>query len=448
MAEMPPVKGERDYGLEAVKLSPYYGGKLEIVPKIPIRSLEDFAVWYTPGVASVSKAIHEDLRLSFEYTSRWNTIAVVTDGTRVLGLGDIGPEAAMPVMEGKAVIFKYLGGVDAFPLCVNCREADKLVEFVKSLEPSFGGINLEDIASPKCFYVLDRLREEMNIPVWHDDQLGTASATLAGLLNALKIIGKKLNESRITLLGAGASNIATARILEKAGADPGKMILVDSKGILHSEREDIDELMLRNKWKYELALKTNKEKITGGPEEAIKGADVLIAASKPGPGVVKKEWIRQMNNDAIVFALANPVPEIWPWEAKEAGARIVATGRSDLPNQVNNSLIFPSVFRGALDVKATTITDEMMIRASKALAECIPEDKLNEDHIIPTMDEWEVYVHVAASVADEATKQGKSRVNLTYDEAYARAVRIIARARKILNILMNEKIIKTYPAAP
>jgi len=441
-------KKERDYGQEAVKLSPYYGGKLEIVPKIPIRSLEDFAVWYTPGVASVSKAIHKETKLSFEYTSRWNTIAIITDGTRVLGLGDIGPEAAMPVMEGKAVIFKYLGGVDALPICINRKEPEKLVELVKSLEPSFGGINLEDIASPKCFYILEKLRQEMNIPVWHDDQLGTASATLAGLLNALKITNKKINKTKITLLGAGASNIATARILEKAGADPGKITLVDSKGILHPEREDIDELMLHNRWKYELALKTNREKKTGGPEEAIKETDVLIAASKPGPGVVKKEWIKKMNSDAIVFALANPTPEIWPWEAKEAGARIVATGRSDLPNQVNNSLVFPSVFRGALDVRATAITDEMIIRAAKALAECIPEEKLNEDYIIPTMNEWEVYAHVAASVADEATKQRKARINLSYDEAYARAVRIIARARKILNILMNEKIIRTYPATP
>ncbi|MDJ0270865.1 MAG: NADP-dependent malic enzyme [Aigarchaeota archaeon] len=432
-------------GKDAVRVAPYYAGKYEIVPKIPIKSLRDFAVWYTPGVASVSKAIVESPKLSFEYTSRWNTIAVVTDGTRVLGLGDIGPEAAMPVMEGKAVIFKYLGGVDAIPICLNAREPEKFIEIVKALEPSFGGINLEDIESPKCFRILDTLRESMQIPVWHDDQLGTASATLAGLINALKIVGKKMSDVRITLLGAGASNVATARILEKAGADPGKLILVDSRGILHAERDDMDELMLKNPWKYELALKTNRERITGGIAEALEGADVLIAASKPGPGVVKKEWVRRMNNDAIVFALANPVPEIWPWDAREAGARIVATGRSDFPNQVNNSLIFPSVFRGALDVKATTITDEMMIRASQALAEYVPEHKLSEDYIIPTMDDWRVYIHVAASVAEQASRQGVARTPLNYDEAYVKAVKLIARARSILERLMKDKFIKPFP---
>jgi malate dehydrogenase (oxaloacetate-decarboxylating) len=429
----------------AVKAAPYYGGKLEIIPKIPVRSLEDFAVWYTPGVAAVCKAIKENRDLSFEYTWRWNTIAVITNGTRVLGLGNIGPEAAMPVMEGKSLIFKFLGGVDAFPLCLNIRDPDKFVEVVKTLEPGLGGVNLEDISSPECFYILDKLRKEMSIPVWHDDQLGTAAATLAGLFNALKITGRKLNRSRIVLLGAGAANIATARLLEKAGADMSKMILVDTRGILHAEREDMDELMLKNPWKYELGLKTNREKRSGDIPEALRDADVLIAASRPGPGVLKKEWIKSMAEDPVVFLLANPVPEMWPWEAKEAGAAVVATGRSDFPNQVNNSLVFPAVFRGVLDIRAKTITDTMVLHAAWALANYVPEEKLTPDYIIPTMQEWEVYVHVAAAVAEKASEEGVARRPMTYEEELVNARNVIERARKVLISLMDLKLIKPFP---
>jgi malate dehydrogenase (oxaloacetate-decarboxylating) len=429
----------------AVKAAPYYGGKLEIIPKIPVRSLEDFAVWYTPGVAAVCKAIKENRDLSFEYTWRWNTIAVITNGTRVLGLGNIGPEAAMPVMEGKSLIFKFLGGVDAFPLCLNIQDPDKFVEVVKTLEPGLGGVNLEDISSPECFYILDKLRKEMSIPVWHDDQLGTAAATLAGLFNALKITGRKLNRSRIVLLGAGAANIATARLLEKAGADMSKMILVDTRGILHAEREDMDELMLKNPWKYELGLKTNREKRSGDIPEALRDADVLIAASRPGPGVLKKEWIKSMVEDPVVFLLANPVPEMWPWEAKEAGAAVVATGRSDFPNQVNNSLVFPAVFRGVLDIRAKTITDTMVLHAAWALANYVPEEKLTPDYIIPTMQEWEVYVHVAAAVAEKASEEGVARRPMTYEEELVNARNVIERARKVLISLMDLKLIKPFP---
>jgi malate dehydrogenase (oxaloacetate-decarboxylating) len=429
----------------AVKAAPYYGGKLEIIPKIPVRSLEDFAVWYTPGVAAVCKAIKENRDLSFEYTWRWNTIAVITNGTRVLGLGNIGPEAAMPVMEGKSLIFKFLGGVDAFPLCLNIQDPDKFVEVVKTLEPGLGGVNLEDISSPECFYILDKLRKEMSIPVWHDDQLGTAAATLAGLFNALKITGRKLNRSRIVLLGAGAANIATARLLEKAGADMSKMILVDTRGILHAEREDMDELMLKNPWKYELGLKTNREKRSGDIPEALRDADVLIAASRPGPGVLKKEWIKSMAEDPVVFLLANPVPEMWPWEAKEAGAAVVATGRSDFPNQVNNSLVFPAVFRGVLDIRAKTITDTMVLHAAWALANYVPEEKLTPDYIIPTMQEWEVYVHVAAAVAEKASEEGVARRPMTYEEELVNARKVIERARKVLISLMDLKLIKPFP---
>jgi malate dehydrogenase (oxaloacetate-decarboxylating) len=429
----------------AVKAAPYYGGKLEIIPKIPVRSLEDFAVWYTPGVAAVCKAIKENRDLSFEYTWRWNTIAVITNGTRVLGLGNIGPEAAMPVMEGKSLIFKFLGGVDAFPLCLNIQDPDKFVEVVKTLEPGLGGVNLEDISSPECFYILDKLRKEMSIPVWHDDQLGTAAATLAGLFNALKITGRKLNRSRIVLLGAGAANIAAARLLEKAGADMSKMILVDTRGILHAEREDMDELMLKNPWKYELGLKTNREKRSGDIPEALRDADVLIAASRPGPGVLKKEWIKSMAEDPVVFLLANPVPEMWPWEAKEAGAAVVATGRSDFPNQVNNSLVFPAVFRGVLDIRAKTITDTMVLHAAWALANYVPEEKLTPDYIIPTMQEWEVYVHVAAAVAEKASEEGVARRPMTYEEELVNARNVIERARKVLISLMDLRLIKPFP---
>jgi malate dehydrogenase (oxaloacetate-decarboxylating) len=392
-----------------------------------------------------AKLSRENRDLSFEYTWRWNTIAVITNGTRVLGLGNIGPEAAMPVMEGKSLIFKFLGGVDAFPLCLNIQDPDKFVEVVKTLEPGLGGVNLEDISSPECFYILDKLRKEMSIPVWHDDQLGTAAATLAGLFNALKITGRKLNRSRIVLLGAGAANIATARLLEKAGADMSKMILVDTRGILHAEREDMDELMLKNPWKYELGLKTNREKRSGDIPEALRDADVLIAASRPGPGVLKKEWIKSMAEDPVVFLLANPVPEMWPWEAKEAGAAVVATGRSDFPNQVNNSLVFPAVFRGVLDIRAKTITDTMVLHAAWALANYVPEEKLTPDYIIPTMQEWEVYVHVAAAVAEKASEEGVARRPMTYEEELVNARNVIERARKVLISLMDLKLIKPFP---
>ncbi|MEM2955622.1 MAG: NADP-dependent malic enzyme, partial [Nitrososphaerales archaeon] len=318
----------------ALEYSLFYGGKVEIIPKVPVRDLSDLSIWYTPGVASVSEAIKNDKEFSFDYTSRWNTIAIITDGSRVLGLGDIGPEASMPVMEGKSLIYKYLGGVDAVPLPINAHEPDKIIEVIKSLQPALGGVNLEDIASPKCFYIADRLREEMEIPIWHDDQQGTAGVTLASLINSLKITGRKLRSTKILFFGVGAANIANAQLTIKAGADPGDLILIDSRGILYPERDDIDELRVKHRWKYELAMKTNRERISGDFVKAFDGADVLIAASRPGPDVIKKEWISRMNKKAIVFALANPIPEIWPWEAKDAGAYIVATGRSDFPNQV------------------------------------------------------------------------------------------------------------------
>jgi malate dehydrogenase (oxaloacetate-decarboxylating) len=425
----------------AVEASRRYGGKVMVLPKVPVRSLQDFSIWYTPGVAAVSREISRDVDKSFEYTWRWNAIAVLTDGTRVLGLGNVGPEAAMPVMEGKSLLYKYLGGVDAVPLPVRVSTADDLVNIGKAIEPAFGGINLEDIESPKCFYVLDKLREELKIAVWHDDQQGTAGAILAGLINAFKIVGKRMEDSTIVFIGAGASNIAAARILIKAGVKPGNIVLVDSKGILHPEREDMDKLMLTNPWKYELALKTNAERRRGGIKEALVGADAVVAASVQGPGVIKKEWVRSMNKDPIVFALANPIPEIWPWEAKEAGAKVVATGRSDFPNQVNNSLVFPGVFRGALDVRVKTITDEMIIAAAQEIANFVG-DKLSEDKILPTMEEWDFYPRVAAAVAVKAVEQGVARKSTGWKEEYERAREIIATAKLMIETLFGKGLIR------
>jgi len=426
----------------ALKYSLFYGGKIEVIPKVPIRDLKDFSIWYTPGVAAVSEAIKSNKDLSFEYTSRWNTIAIITDGSRVLGLGDIGPEAAMPVMEGKALIYKYLGGVDAIPLPIDISEPDKMIEVIKSLQPAFGGINLEDTSSPKCFYIMDELRKELEIPVWHDDQQGTAGVVLASLINSLKLTGRKLRGTKIVFFGVGAANIANAKLIIETGADPGDFILIDSKGITYSEREDMDKLLLEHPWKYNLVIKTNREKVSGNFTKAFDGSDVLIAASKPGPGIIKKEWISKMNKNAIVFTLANPTPEIWPWEAEEAGAHIVATGRSDFPNQANNSLIFPAVFRGVLDIRAKAITDEMVIAAAEELARCAEEKGLSRDHIIPTMAEWEVYPKVATKVAEKGVELGLARKKISKDEIYNRAIDTIRRSRELHSALIEAKIIR------
>jgi len=431
------------------KLAPvyhkFYEGKMQVMPRCAVTSLDDFAIWYTPGVAKPCKLIQEDPDMrSFEYTSRWNYVAVVSDGTRVLGLGNIGPEAAMPVMEGKALLFKYLGGVDAFPLCIRTTDPDEIITFLKWIEPTFGGINLEDIAKPKCFYVLEKAREELNIPVWHDDQQGTATVVLAGVINALKLVGKKLSEVKIAMIGAGAANIKCADVLELAGAKPGNIIMVDSKGILTPNRKDILEKE-KNPWKWKWAVKSNAEGKTGGIPEALEGADVCVAMSRPGPGVIKPEWIRKMADNAIVFACANPIPEIWPWEAKDAGAKIVGTGRSDFPNQVNNSLGFPGIFRGVLDVRARTITDEMCVAAAKAIAEYAEEKGLHEDYILPTMADWEVYPREAVACALKSIEQGVARIKPSRQELWERAVKIISEARKSLEVLMKAGLIKPPP---
>jgi len=423
---------------EAMRLHPFYRGKIKMAAKCCVRNFDDFAIWYTPGVAAPCKAIYEDKKLVYQYTNKWNTVAVISDGTRVLGLGDIGPEAALPVMEGKALLFKYLGGVDAFPLCLDTKDAEEFIRTVKLLQPAFGGINLEDIAQPKCFEILRRLREECEIPVWHDDQQGTAAVTLAGLINSLKIVGKKIEEAKIAMVGAGAANISIARLIIAYGANPENIIMCDSKGALHKNRSELKET---HKEKWEICQKTNIRGKTGHIPEVMEGMDVLIALSKPGPGVIKKEWVARMAKDPVVFACANPVPEIWPWEAKEAGARVVATGRSDFPNQVNNSLGFPGIFRGTLDVQAETITDEMCIAAAKELAKCAEEKGLNEEYVIPTMEEWEVYPREAVAVGMEATTQGIARVKLDREELYRKASDTIRIAREETKLLMKEGFI-------
>lgn len=442
---MPKTRAKDESSKKALAYSKFYGGKVGIAPKVPVRSLDDFSIWYTPGVAAVSRAIQRDHDLSFDYTGRWNTVAIVTDGTRVLGLGNIGPEGALPVMEGKALIYNYLGGVNAIPLPCRTTTEDELISFVKALEPSVGGINLEDIESPKCFEVLERLRQDLKVPVWHDDQQGTAGVILAALYNALEVTNRKLNRSKIVLFGAGAANVAAERLLGKAGADPKNIIVLDSKGILHPEREDIDQLMLKNKWKYEIAIRTNGEKITGGLKEALDGADVLVAAAGQGPNLVKPDEISVMNEGPVCFFLANPIPEMLPPSALKAGATVVATGRSDFPNQVNNSLLFPSIFRGALDVRAKTITDSVVIDAARELAEFAKEKGISADYILPTMVQWEVYPRVAAAVGQSAIREGVARRKLTRKECLVLAKQTIEHSRKTMVALRRSGIIRDPP---
>lgn len=429
--------------LDAMRLHPFYQGKIQIALKCAIRSFNDFAIWYTPGVAEPCKAIKANKELSYEYTNRANTIAVVSDGTRVLGLGDIGPEAGMPVMEGKSLLFKYLGGVDAVPICLDTKDPEEIIKVVKYLQPNFGGINLEDISQPKCFYILERLRNEMDIPVWHDDQQGTATVVVAGLINALKLVGKDIKQAKVVILGAGASGICTSRVLIMAGADPGNIIMLDSQGILHPGRENLQK---DYKEKWEMCLKSNKEGRTGGIAEALVGMDAVVGLSRPGPGVIKKEWVATMAKDAIVFACANPIPEIWPWEAKEAGARVVSTGRSDFPNQVNNSLGFPAIFRGALDVRAKTISDEMCLAAAFELSKFAEEKGLTDTCILPRMDDPEVFPRVAVAVALKAIEQGLHRIELSKEVLYDKAAKMIKGAQDMTALLMKEGFIPEAPA--
>ena len=429
---------------DAMLLHPFYRGKVETALKCTVRDFNDFAIWYTPGVAAPCKAIAANPELVYEYTNKWNTVAVVSDGTRVLGLGDIGPKAGLPVMEGKALLYKYLGGVDGVAIMVGTKDPDTIIDLVLNLQPGWGGVTLEDISNPKCFYILDTLREKAEIPVWHDDQQGTATVTLAGLINALKVVGKKMSEVKITFIGTGASNVAISRLIFGWGADPAKCLMVDSKGILGKHRKDLEMRKAEYVDKWKLCNITNAKGREGEIPDAMKGADVVIALSKSGPGVILPEWVRGMAKDSILFACANPVPEIWPWEAKEAGVAVMATGRSDFPNQVNNSLGFPGIFRGTLDVRARTITDEMCFAAAQALADHVG-DKLDHEHIMPTMDDWEIFPREAAAVAMKAIEQGLALKPMTYDEEFENATNIIRRSRQLTQMMMAQGFIPEAP---
>jgi len=429
----------------ALRLHAFYKGKIQTMPKCAVSGLADFAVWYTPGVAAPCTAIKADPELVYEHTNKGNCVAIVSDGTRVLGLGDIGPEAGLPVMEGKALLFKYLGGVDAVPVCVRTGSAEDLIRVAEALEPSFGGINLEDISQPKCFRVLETLREKMAIPVWHDDQQGSATALLAGLMNALSVVGKEMASVKLALIGVGAANVATYRLLSAFGADKGAIVACDSKGTLHKGRRDIEESQAEFPDKWRICRESNAEGVTGGIAEALRGADVCIAFSRPGPGVIQPDEVAGMAKRAIVFACANPTPEIWPDAARAAGAAIVATGRSDFPNQVNNSLVFPGLFRGVLDVRARHITDEMAIAAAHALAGYARERGIDENKILPRMDEWEVAAQLAAATAATAQEQGLARIAKSAESVHADALARIGSARAATAVLMREGLIAKPP---
>ena len=390
-----------NYAEESLKKHYEWRGKLEITPRAAVDSSEALSLAYTPGVAEPCLEIQKDVDKSYELTRRWNTVAVVTDGTAVLGLGDIGPEAGMPVMEGKCVLFKAFGGVDAIPLCIRSKDVDDIVNTVALLAGSFGGVNLEDIAAPRCFEIEKKLKERCDIPIFHDDQHGTAVITLAGLMNALKVVGKKMEDIRIVVNGAGAAAIAISKLLVSAGA--GNIILCDRKGAIYKGRTDH-----MNPVKEEMAEITNKHGEEGSLSEVIKGADVFIGVS--AAGVLNAEMVSTMAEDAIIFACANPVPEIFPDEAKKGGAKVVATGRSDYPNQVNNVLAFPAIFRGALDCRASDINDEMKIAAAEALAGLISDGELSADYILPKAFDPRVKDAVAKAVMEAARKSGVARI--------------------------------------
>jgi len=429
---------------EALRLHPFYRGKVQIAPKCPIRDLGDFSIWYTPGVAAPCKEIQAHPERVWEHTNRANLVAVVSDGTRVLGLGDIGPEAGLPVMEGKALLFKHLGGVDAVPLCLGTKDPDELVRAVEWLAPSFGAVNLEDIAQPKCFRVLAALRERLPIPVWHDDQQGTATVLLAGLTNALEIVGKRIDRVRIALVGTGAANVAVCRLLRARGVDPAGLVACDSRGTLHRGRSDLDAARETYPDKWRICTETNPDRVAGGIAEALRGADVCIAFSRPGPGVIEPAWVRSMARDAVVFACANPTPEIWPWDAADAGARIVATGRGDFPNQLNNSLAFPGIFRGALDVRARSISEGMAIAAAGALAAVARAGGLSEERVLPHMSEIDAHVQVAVATARAAEGEGLAQIAVAADlEASVRGR--IEAARTMAALLLREGLIAPPP---
>lgn len=427
----------------------HYRGKMQSLPKAGIYGFNWFNVWYTPGVSKVSTTIRDDNERSYMLSNRGNLVAVVSDSTRVLGDGDCSPAGGLGVMEGKAMLMKYLGACDAMALCINSRDpqgkpdASKIIDFVKMLEPSVGAVNLEDISQPNCYRVLDELRDACEIPVWHDDAQGTACVTLAGVINALLLTERKIENTKAVLYGSGASNSTIARFLMLEGLRPENLILFDSKGALHARRQDISANPAKYK-QWELAQKTNPLCLNS-MEEAMRGADLLIALSTPGPDTIKQDWIRLMNSKAIVFACANPVPEIYPYDAKAAGAYIVATGRGDFPNQVNNSIGFPGILKGALLVRARKITDNMAIAAAHSLAGFARRRGINPQNILATMDETEVFAHEAADVAMQAIKDGVARLSFSREEVFETALSEINQARALMHNMMEQGFIKAPP---
>ncbi|MEH7298652.1 NAD(P)-dependent malic enzyme [Neobacillus drentensis] len=400
---------------EALHMHRINKGKLESKSKVPVRNAHDLSLAYSPGVAEPCKDIYEKPEMVYEYTMKGNMVAVVSDGTAVLGLGNIGPEAALPVMEGKAVLFKSFAGVDAFPICLNTTDVDKIVETVKLLEPTFGGVNLEDIAAPNCFVIEERLKKEANIPIFHDDQHGTAIVTVAGLVNALKLVGKKMTEIKVVANGAGAAGIAIIKLLYSYGVRD--IIMCDTKGAIYEGRPQGMNVV-----KAEVAKYTNRDSLSGSLADVIKGADVFIGVSVAG--ALTKDMVASMNPDSIIFAMANPVPEIMPDDAKEAGAKVVGTGRSDFPNQVNNVLAFPGIFRGALDVRATHINEKMKVAAVEAIADLINEDELNADYVIPAPFDPRVAPDVAAAVAKAAMETGVARLKVDPEDVKEKTQRL------------------------
>jgi malate dehydrogenase (oxaloacetate-decarboxylating) len=391
---------ELNYMEESLRLHGEWQGKIEVVSRVPVKNKDDLSLAYTPGVAQPCLEIQKDYDKSFTLTRRHNLVAVITDGTAVLGLGDIGPEAGMPVMEGKCVLFKSFGGVDAFPLCIKSKDVDTIVNTVYLISGSFGGINLEDIASPRCFEIERKLKEKCDIPIFHDDQHGTAIITLAALTNALKVVGKKKEDVKVVTSGAGAAAISIVKLLLSAGFR--NIIMTDRQGVIYEGRDGLNWI------KEEMAKETNSEKISGSLADAIKGADVFIGVS--APNTLSKEMVSTMNKDAIVFACANPTPEIMPEDAKAAGARVVASGRSDYPNQVNNVLAFPGVFRGTFDVRASDINEEMKMAAAQALSSLVSDEELSDEYIIPKPFDPRVANAVAKAVAEAAIRSGVARI--------------------------------------